>query len=72
MISHMISHISRRFSFYFFKILIFWVVRGKKGQKIVQNEKKFRVQYLEKGDRKSYSDYMIIHRMIIMVLGIQL
>ena len=57
------------FFFYFFKILIFWVVRGKKGQKIVQNEKKFRAQYLEKGDRKSYSDYMTIRHMIIMVLG---
>ena len=26
--------------FHFFKILIFWVVRGVKGQKMVQNEKK--------------------------------
>ena len=54
---HDISYdISRRFFFYFIKILIFWVVREKKGQKIVQNEKKFWAQYLEKGDRKSYSD----------------
>ena len=57
------------FFFYFLKILILWVVRGKKGQKIVQNEKKFRAQYLEKGHRKSYSDYMTIRHMIIMVLG---
>ena len=27
--------------FYFFKILIFWVVRELKGQKIIQNDKKF-------------------------------
>ena len=32
--------ISMRFFFYFFKILIFWVVSGVKGQKIVQNDKK--------------------------------
>ena len=32
--------ISRHF-FHFFKILIFWVVRGVKGQKTVQNDKKF-------------------------------
>ena len=29
--------------FHFFKILIFWVVRGVKGQKIVWNDKKFSV-----------------------------
>ena len=32
--------ISMRFFFNFFKILIFWVVSGGKGQKIVQNDKK--------------------------------
>ena len=32
--------ISMRFFFNFFKILIFWVVSGVKGQKIVQNDKK--------------------------------
>ena len=32
------NDISRHF-FHFFKILIFWVVRGVKGQKIAQNEK---------------------------------
>ena len=29
------------FSFYFFKILIFWVVSGVKGQNMAQNDKKF-------------------------------
>ena len=33
------DNISRSF-FLFFKILIFWVVRGVKGQKMAQNEKK--------------------------------
>ena len=33
------DNISRCFS-HFFKMLIFWVVRGVKGQKMVQNEKK--------------------------------
>ena len=32
--------ISMRFFLNFFKILIFWVVSGVKGQKIVQNDKK--------------------------------
>ena len=32
--------ISMRFFFNIFKILIFWVVSGVKGQKIVQNDKK--------------------------------
>ena len=32
--------ISMRFFFNFFKILIFWVVSGVKGQKIAQNDKK--------------------------------
>ena len=27
--------------FHFFKILIFWVVRGLRGQKMIQNDKKF-------------------------------
>ena len=33
-------HISRCF-FHFFKILIFWIVNGIKGQKMAQNDKKF-------------------------------
>ena len=37
---HLRNGISRRF-FHFFKILIFRVVRGLKGQKMVQKEKKF-------------------------------
>ena len=34
------DNISRTF-FHFFKIFIFWIVRGVKGQKISQNDKKF-------------------------------
>ena len=34
-----VNDISRSF-FYFFKTLIFWIVRGVKGQKIAQNDKK--------------------------------
>ena len=34
-----------RLLFHFFKILIFWVVRGVKTQKTVQNEKNFEVYY---------------------------
>ena len=33
--------ISPGFFIHFFKIFIFWVVRGVKGQKVVQNDKKF-------------------------------
>ena len=33
--------ISSDIFFHFFKILFFWVVRGVKGQKIVQNDEKF-------------------------------
>ena len=32
--------------FQFFKISIFWVARGVKGQKTVQNDKKFRLSHL--------------------------
>ena len=34
------------FFFHFFKILIFWDVRGVKGQKTVQNHKNFSLLYL--------------------------
>ena len=38
--THVQSYNISRCFFYFFKILIFWVVRRVKGQKMVQNDKK--------------------------------
>ena len=38
--------ISMRFFLNFFKILIFWVVSGVKGQKIVQNDKKIPSRFI--------------------------
>ena len=47
--------ISPGFCFHFFEILIFWAVRGVKGQKVVQNEK----QQLQTSHAISQEQYSI-------------
>ena len=51
------DNISRSF-FHFFKILIFWVFRGVKGQKIVQNDKNSVCQNLYLSNHTSYDCHL--------------
>ena len=56
---------SSDFFFHFFKILIFWVHRGVKGQKTVQNNKKFSVTLHLSGTIHFLSFMLQICKMII-------
>ena len=47
--------------FQFFKILIFWVVRGVKGQKMVQNDKKFCLLHLMFQEPHIICSWFMVH-----------